>query len=195
MSLTFSDIRKASATLGVTAATVKAVIDVESAGFGFLTDGRPRILFEGHVFWRELKKRGVDPAPLSKTYPSIVYPSWDRSKYRTSAGEWDRLNMAIPINHEAALCSASWGLFQIMGFNHNLCGFATVIGFVAAMNESEASQLDAFCKFIESQKLSRYLAALDWAGFAAKYNGAGYALNKYDTKLAAAYENAVKAGL
>ena len=33
------------------------------------------------------------------------------------------------------------------------------------------------------------LKAKDWAGFAKKYNGPGYAQNAYDQKLRNAYEN------
>src|SRR5690606_20329627 len=36
-------------------AAVKAVNQIESSGKGFLAFGKPRILFEGHVFWSELK--------------------------------------------------------------------------------------------------------------------------------------------
>ncbi|MDR1684863.1 MAG: N-acetylmuramidase family protein [Desulfovibrio sp.] len=194
MALTESDIRNAAASIGVPPAAVKAVVEVESRGNGFLLDGRPRILFEGHVFWKQLKQRRIDPVPLSKTYPTIVYPSWDRSKYRPSVEEWGRLNLAIHINREAALCSASWGLFQIMGFNHALCGYKSVEEFVTAQSESEGNQLTAFCVFIESQRLAKYLVRKDWAAFAAAYNGDGYALNRYDTKLASEYAKAVKAG-
>ncbi len=43
-------------------AVVKAVNEVESSGVGFLIDGRPRILFEGHIFWRQLTSHGISPA-------------------------------------------------------------------------------------------------------------------------------------
>ncbi|MCC6559800.1 MAG: DUF3380 domain-containing protein, partial [Xanthomonadales bacterium] len=45
--------------LEVSVPTLKAVAEVESAGSGFLSDGRPKILFEGHVFSR-LTKRAYD---------------------------------------------------------------------------------------------------------------------------------------
>ena len=38
-------------------AAVKAVNEIESSGKGFLIDGRPRILFEGHIFWKQLKNK------------------------------------------------------------------------------------------------------------------------------------------
>ena len=188
MALTSSDISKAAAMIGVEPCAVQAVLKVESNGHGFLMDGRPKILFEGHVFWRELKDQGVDPAPLSKQYPNIVYPSWTKAHYRTGTGEWDRLETATSINRRAALCSASWGLFQIMGFNYALAGFGSVEEFVDAQKESEAKQLESFCAFMRSQGLILFLAGKDWAGFAMRYNGKDYARNQYDVKLRWEYE-------
>ena len=188
MALSSSDIRKAAEQIGVEPCVVKAVVDVESGGEGFLPDGRVKILFEGHVFWKELQKRGIDPAPLSAKYPNIVYPKWDKSKYKGGTAEWERLNTAATVNREAALCSASYGLFQIMGFNHKACGFDTVQAFVDAQKESEAKQLETFCAFMRSEGLVLFLVGKDWAGFARRYNGPGYAQNQYDTKLRRAYE-------
>ena len=188
MALSFSEIKTSAAFLGLDPCAVKAVLEAESAGSGFLPDGRPRILFEGHVFWKELQARGIDPAPLSGNFPNIVHPRWDRKRYQGGAAEWERLNAAVLISREAALCSASWGLFQIMGFNHAACGFDTVGDFVQAQKESEARQLESFCAFLKSQGHVRFLAAHDWAGFAARYNGPGYAANQYDLKLRRAYE-------
>ncbi|WP_460031339.1 N-acetylmuramidase family protein, partial [Megalodesulfovibrio paquesii] len=171
--LTDADIAAAAAALGVEACAVRAVLAVESLGKGFLPDGRPRVLFEGHIFWRQLVSRNIDPAPLAGKYPNLVYPKWDRSQYRGSLGEWERLNSAALIHKDAALCAASWGLFQIMGFNHPLCGFADVQAFVAAHCESEARQLEAFCAYLRSAGLVAPLQRLDWSEFARRYNGPG----------------------
>jgi hypothetical protein len=193
MALTFSDIRKAAESIGVEPCAVKAVVEVESGGNGFLMDGRPKVLFEGHIFWRELKKRNMRADLLAKRYPDILYPSWTKAHYRDGSGEWDRLNEAINIHTEAALCSASWGMFQIMGFNHAACGFDSVQDFAAAQKESEGRQLESFCAFMRSEGLTLFLLGKDWAGFARRYNGPGYAANQYDVKLRKAYERC-KAG-
>ena len=187
MALSFSDIRKAAELIGVEPCAVQAVVDAESGGSGFLPDGRPKILFEGHVFWKELQKRGIDPAPLASKYPGVIYPKWDRSRYKGGTAEWERLNTAALVNKEAALCSASYGLFQIMGFNHRAAGFGTVRAFVDAQKESEARQLESFCAYMRSEGLVPFLVKKDWAGFARRYNGPGYAANHYDSKLREAY--------
>lgn len=192
MPLSFPDIKKAAASIGVEPCALQAVISVESSGTGCLPDGRPKILFEGHVFWKELQERGIDTAPLYSKHPNIVFPRWDKSKYKGGAAEWERLNLAVSINEEAALCSASWGLFQIMGLNHRAAGFNTVQAFVEAQKENEAKQLESFCTFMRSEGLVLFLVGRDWAGFARRYNGSGYAANEYDTKLQRAYERCKK---
>lgn len=186
MALSSSDIRNAAEQIGVEPCAVKAVVDVESGGDGFLPDGRVKILFEGHVFWKELQKRGINPELLKM--PNIVYPKWDKSQYKGGAQEHERLNAAALVNKEAALRSASWGLFQIMGFNHRLCGFSSVQDFVDAQKESEANQLNSFCQFMKNEGLVLFLKGLDFAGFARRYNGPGYAQNQYDVKMRKAYE-------
>lgn len=188
MALSFSDIKNAAALIGVDPCAVRAVVEVESGGNGFLSDGRPKILFEGHVFWKELQKRGIDPAPLAPKHPNIIYPKWDKSQYKGGSAEYERLNTAALVNKDAAMCSASWGLFQIMGFNHRVCGFDTVQAFVDAQKESEAKQLESFCAFMRSEGLVLFLLGQDWVGFARRYNGSGYAQNQYDVKLRKAYE-------
>jgi hypothetical protein len=91
---------------------------------------------------------------------------------------------------EDAMASASWGAFQIMGFNHRSCGFATASDFAQSLSLSAANQLEAFLEFCKSKHAARYLKSKDWAGFALHYNGPDYARNHYDTNLAAAYRRA-----
>lgn len=187
------DIERAAAELGLEPCILKAVCLVESAGSGFLASGNPKILFEGHIFWKELEKRGIDPKQYSGRYPNIVYRKWDRSQYLGGEAEYGRLREASAINHDAALCSASWGAFQIMGFNHELCGFATVTDYVERQKESAAAQLEAFCAFVGALNLIPALREKAWKKFAKAYNGPGYADNNYDTRLESAYAACVRA--
>ena len=177
---------------GLEFAALKAVALVEANGSGFLPDGRPKILFEGHVFWRELKKQGLDPAKSLPAYADILYPKWDKAKYKGGAAEYRRLEKAERLGVMAARKSASWGMFQIMGFNHALCGFRFLADFLTAMYESEAAHLKAALAFIKSAGLLPALKKKDWAAFAKGYNGPGYAQNRYDQKLTQAYQAALK---
>jgi hypothetical protein len=165
--------------LGCEVAAVRAVIDVESRG-GFLPDGRPKILFERHYFSRLTKGR------FDASHPGISNGKW--GGYGASGGhQYDRLNEAAALDRDAALRSASWGLFQIMGDHCKTLGYADAEAFVAAMVSGEAAQLDAFVAFVKKNKLDDELIRHDWAGFARGYNGPAYRENRYDTKLAAAY--------
>jgi hypothetical protein len=172
------DIEDAATELGCTVAAIKAVIDVESRG-GFLADNRPRILFERHYFSRLTGGR------FDADHPDISNRKW--GGYTGGAAEYGRLGRAIALDRDAALRSASWGMFQIMGDNCGKAGFRGVEPFVEAMVSGEKAHLDAFVSFVKSCGLADELARRDWAGFARGYNGPKYAENKYDVKLAAAF--------
>lgn len=74
--------------------------------------------------YKEIKNKfGLDKAVAAqKSYPTICFPKWDKSKYLGGAHEYKRLEIAKKIDEECALKSASWGMFQIMGFNFAYCG-------------------------------------------------------------------------
>lgn len=189
--LAMADFEACAKRLGIDVATIQAVNRLEASGSGFFRDGRPKILFEGHIFWRQLRLAGLDPKALQGANPGIIYRKWTRKHYRKGVAEYTRLERATAIHKEAALQSASWGAFQIMGFNHDLCGYDSVTDFVSAMYESAGNQLDAFAAFLENQKLVGYLKKRDWAGFAYRYNGPAYRKNRYDQKLESYYRHFV----
>lgn len=186
---------KASAfALGCSSRAVKAVAKVEGGGMG-IQDNRPIILFEPHVFWMELKRRGLKPV-----VSDLCYPIWRTKPYpKSQAAQWARMERAIKINRPAALASASWGMFQIMGFNYAKCGYKTIQEFVNAMYESEDKQLEIFCHYIIKVGLDDELRAFDnpkilslaARQFAAGYNGKYYFKNNYHIKLKTAYLSAV----
>jgi hypothetical protein len=170
--------------LGVDEACLLAVAEVESSGSGFLPPPSelPKVLFEGHVFHRLTNGR------FDADHPGLSYPRWDRTKYSGSvAGEWKRLDAAAALDRNAAFQSASWGTFQLMGFNYPLCGFDDVEVFVAAHKAGAEEQLAAFAHFISRPGFIDALRAKNWRSFAKAYNGPGYAKNRYDSKLADAY--------
>lgn len=178
--------------LGIEPALLKAVQIVEAAGRdGFLSDGRPQILFEGHIMYKEFHKKFPDRDLdyLCKRFSTVFYPKWAKSKYFGGLGEYKRLELAKEIDEECALKATSWGMFQIMGFNHNLCGCKDVFDFVHKMSESHEKQLELMYYFMNNSGCLKELKEKDWAGFAKKYNGPGYAQNAYDQKLRNAYEN------
>jgi LysM repeat protein len=180
--MTESDWQRAANDLGVDVATIKAVAEVEAAGSGFLSNGDPKILFEAHKF------SDMTGGRYDASHPNVSSKSWDSSLYVGGAGEHDRLKDAMVLDESAALKSASWGKFQIMGFNYEAAGYSNVQSFVEAMRSSEGKQLDAFVNFIKSNpSMHQSLQNHDWSTFARLYNGPRYAENHYDTKIAQAY--------
>ena len=171
-------------------AVILAIQSVESGNNGYLPDGRPKILFEGHVFWRQLKNAGINPADHVKGNEDILFERQDRSKYIGGKAEYVRLEKAQKIDRIAALKSASWGEFQIMGFNHKTVGYPDVDSFVESTKQPGAGQIRAVLAFMQNNKLLPLVRGPDkqWAKFARSYNGAGYAKNHYDEKLQKAYE-------
>jgi hypothetical protein len=184
--LTENDYKQAAEILGVEVACVKAVTKVESRGSGFLPIGAPVILFERHWMYKLLKaKLGKEPA-LS----DVVDPK--AGGYKGGTAEHTRLEKAVAIDRECALQSASWGLFQIMGFHYKTLGYPTVQAFVNAAYKSEGSQLDMFVRFLKANPaMLSALKAKDWPKFAKLYNGPKYKDNNYDTKLRDAYAASV----
>lgn len=181
--LTERDYRDAAISLRCDIPSIKAVAAVESLGGGFLPDGRPKILYEAHVFSRLTGGR------FNRTHPHLSSAYWNRSLYGPAGvHQHNRLAEAAQLHRDAALQSTSWGMFQIMGFNWKACAFASLQDFINAMYRDERSQLLAFAEYVKHRRLDDELRAQNWPAFARAYNGPGYAENRYDKKLAAAYK-------
>jgi hypothetical protein len=167
---------------------IKAVAKVESSGNGFLSDGRIKVLFEGHVFHRYTKGK------FANSHPTICYPKWTTKFYVKGKstdirgdGELKRLEQAMALDRRTALMSASYGKFQIMGFNFTVCGYIDVEDFYEAMQVSEGEQLKAFCEYVIHNHMDDELPSHHWTAFAKRYNGPLYFKNKYEIKLAVAF--------
>ncbi len=163
-----------------------SVLTVESRGFGFQADRRPKVLFERHIFHKETGGR------FAAVAPDLSAPSG--GGYIGGAPEYDRIGRALAllkaagVSSEPALRSASWGLGQVMGFNAVAAGFTSAADMVARMAEGEDWQLLGMAKFIVANRLNRHLAKRDWAAFARGYNGPEFWKNQYDVKLKSAFD-------
>lgn len=172
-----------------------AVVEVESAGKSLEQDGRtPCLLFERHVFYRELKKRfGADSAQLRRAVNSgLANSSWQpKTQYKDqgkSASRLDLFRRACEIDRECAIRSCSWGVGQTMGFLAEELKFKNAIQMFEYMVAGGVpAQVECMIREIERKRMIPKLNAHDWAGFAYLYNGAGYKKMSYDTKMAAAY--------
>lgn len=177
--VTPAEIEAFAAEIGCTAKQLSAIATVESAGGGFDTHGRPKLLFERHYFYR-----------LTQGAHGITsYSNPHGGGY--SEDSWEKLGLAAGKDPDAAFASASWGKFQIMGAHWNLLGFSSSLGMAYQMSRSEAGHYSALVHFIRANHMEGKVKALSTdpatcVAFAKAYNGPGYKQNRYDEKLAAA---------
>lgn len=188
--LTQVDIENAAKRLNVEVACLMSVIEVETKNTGFYLNNKPIILFERHQFYKCIKNKsgGNKAIEVFSNNPNICNRL--PGGYGNEGIEWDRLTRARVIDNDSALMSASYGLFQILGLNYDVCGFKDVNSFFDSMCVSEGNQLDIFVNFLLHSRNKAMLLALrnhNWQDFARLYNGSNYQINDYDTKLFAAY--------
>lgn len=191
--LTLTDLQHAAERLGVELAKLAAFAQVEAAGEGFDDCQRPRLLFERHVFFKQLVKHQgeAEANRMAGLYPALC--NTKRGGYQGGPAEWARLQTAMTLHRAAAIESASWGMFQVMGFHWPALGYASADDWLAAMQRSETEHLRAVVGFIEQDPvLHKALKAGKWADVARRYNGPAYKENRYDTKLAEAYDQFTK---
>lgn len=186
--LTIHDMQNGAELLTVPLATMATVAHVESVGEGFTESMHPVVLFERHVFYRQLityiEKNEVDR--LTSHFPDLINPK--RGGYAGGEKEWDRLSRAMAIHPSAAIESASWGMFQIMGFHWRALGYTSSQDWFVAMCRNEVEHLTALCRFIKQDPVMHgALQQQRWEEFARRYNGPAYKDNNYDVKLAQTY--------
>lgn len=180
MKLTEEDYTEAAQRLGCDVAAIQAVAEVEAGPHGgFLPDGAPTILFERHVFHRLTKGEFDNHPDISNAVPG---------GYGKVSEQHGRLEKAAKLNRSAALQSASWGLFQVLGANWSWLKYDSLQEFVNAMYRNEREHLDAFVRFVQVNNLARHLREKRWTQFAKAYNGPNYWKNSYDVKIAMAYK-------
>ena len=171
----------ASEVMSADAATLWAVLSVETSGSGYLCDKRPKILFERHIFHRLTGGR------YDADDPDISFPM--AGGYgQGGAAQYLRLECAMQLDQDAALMSASWGIGQILGENFRAAGFAQISGMISSMVSSEDEQLNGMAKFVTSQGIAQSLSNKNWSDFARRYNGPNYAANNYDGLLQHFYQ-------
>lgn len=160
-------------------ASIQAIAAVEAPRGGYLPDGQVTILFERHLFHRLTDGR------YSQSHPAISNPK--PGGYTTN--EHNRLQQATKLDRNAALMSASWGKFQILGSNWNRCGYSSLQHFITnIITGGEVEHLRAFCGFIRwDPRLHKALKDKDWSAFARRYNGPAYRKHKYDERMKEAY--------
>lgn len=191
--VTHADLVDAAQRLGVTVAHIRAIRAVEAPRGPFDSRGLPAMLYERHVFSRNSDPRGR----FNRRYPNLsANVGFGPGGYGPYDQQVDKLLAACGLDVEAAFSAVSWGAFQILGENARVLGYASPLAMAVAFTESEAGQLDGFVRFVQVNGLGRWLAACkpgdpaSCVPFVQRYNGLGYAVYGYHTKLAEELERA-----
>lgn len=163
---------------------ILAVFIVESEGNAFRNNGDPKILFERHYF------SALTNGRYDMSNPDISNPV--QGGYGLYSEQLEKLNRAYALDPEAAIRSASFGAFQIMGKNYSMCGYIDVAKFHDDMTSRNLDlHLKAFTNYVITDNLQDELRNNQWADFARQYNGKKYKKTKYDTKMAEAYQKLI----
>ena len=172
-----ADITMIAERLGASSAQLRAVAAVESSGGGYDTQGRPKILFERHLFHR------------------LTAGKWTPASFSQSAGggysesSWGKLGAACAKDPDAALSACSWGKFQVLGLHWSKLGYASPWELAHSMTMGEVAHYELFARYIETFGLKdalRKVSAVpaDCRAFASGYNGPAYKKFAYDTRIA-----------
>jgi hypothetical protein len=196
--LTIDQINATATAAGFEPQAVRAVLQVETGGSGYdRKTGWLLIQFEPAWFRRKLSTLLLERIRQAEQATSLLpvqvelLADWKATQSNGVEGqvqERKAFDAATRIDAHAAQLATSWGLPQMMGFNHAACGYKTVEAMVESFRQSEDCQLAAMLRFIKSKPvMANALKAKNWAIFAYYYNGAGYKQFNYDRRLAAAY--------
>lgn len=206
--ITEADYEAAAKELGCEVEVIKAIAKqetgkLEALGVGaFDKSNRPTILYERHIFSRVTKGTYDAKHPdlsSAKEYKAGTAKDKDGKKfddgehYGLFSWQYKKLAKASQLNKEAAIQACSWGKFQVLGTNYQLCGFSSAVAFAKAMCKSEKEHLNVMVSFCKGNKLEAALKSRNWSAIAKTYNGPKYKKNKYDTELEAHYNGFKKA--
>lgn len=175
--LTDKDYCTAAEMLDCHPAMVKAVAQVEASGSGYDKQGRLKLRFEGHKF------RAFTNKTYDQSHPNVSYP-YSQSRHKNHG--YTAFNEAFQLDPTAALLATSWGKFQVMGFNYEDAGYETVNEMVDDYRAGEDRQLFSFVTLIKKWGLADEMqraTLADCRVIAKFYNGADYAVNRYDRKI------------
>lgn len=163
--------------LGCSVKQLKAVSLVESGGSGFDNKGRPKILFERHLFHRFTNGK----------FSVSAYSNSSGGGYKDDS--WAKLGEAASKSVFAAFEAVSWGKFQVLGMWWDELGYASPVEMAYSAVTSEDAHYEMLVRYIEHNKMQGAVRAISTnaatnVAFAKGYNGPAFSKYNYDTKLA-----------
>lgn len=185
--------RRVASRLRVELASIKAVSIVEAGTEGaFLITNEPTALYEAHIFSKLTNHKfdGYRMPGVALDWGILSRRKWHPGTYGPVSKQHERIAAAAKLDRDAALQSASWGLFQIMGMNYKLAGYTSLQYFINAMYRSADDHLEAFANVILTmdQRLAPALREKNWPLFSSIYNGPGYKKTKHHIRMAWNYD-------
>lgn len=183
--LTRSELAAAADMLGCDVPAIQAFASVETGPWGaWLSTGHPAILFERHLFRRLTGGKYDHDSEISNATPG---------GYGRALDQPDRLIRAKRYDVNAAIMATSWGMFQILGMHHRICGFHGPEAFEASMHESVFHHLHAFVCFIRAdERLCKAIVVHDWTTAARRYNGPQHEKHNYAGRLERQYQRFIQ---
>lgn len=165
----------------------EAILEIESGGNAFASDGRLVIRFEAHLFRRYLEDNALfDTYFYHDPQQGHLDQKWRRSPRdgwqpvhlgsddfdANQRQEWEVFSFATKLDRFAALSATSMGAPQIMGFNHKRIGYASPEAMYRAFQRSEVAQTIGFFNYcITDPDLFAAMRQGDWTEIARRYNG------------------------
>lgn len=167
--------------LGCTGKQLSAVASVESSGGGFDNHGRPKILYERHLFHRQTDGK----------WSPTIFSNKSGGGYGQSS--WDKLAAACAKDPDAAFGACSWGKFQVLGLHWSKLGYESPYALAYSCVTGEAEHYDLFARYIQAFGLADELRAItddpeDCRALARGYNGPNYEKFNYHKRIAKAME-------
>lgn len=168
--------------INVTEDHLRAFMEVEARSRGFDREGRPVMLYEPHVFYRNCK----DPKKLDEAIKSgVAYQKWGTKPYPSDS--YSRLAVAVQIDEHAALKACSIGMSQVLVENHASLGYSTPQEMWQKFMDDEEEHVEAMVRFIIVNGIDDDIRHERWDTAARIYNGPGYLKNDYPNKLRRAF--------
>lgn len=166
--------------LGCTVEAINAVASVESSGSGFDATGKPKMLFERHLFHR-LTDGKWSPAIYSNAFGG----GYDQNS-------WEKLIAACSKDPDAAFSACSWGKFQVLGMHWSKLGYASPYELAHSCVRGEGEQYELLARYVETFGLLHAIRTISanpetCREFAKLYNGPNYVKFDYHAKLARAF--------
>lgn len=173
--ITNNDIAALAKEIGCHPATLEAIAQVESSGFGWFPDGRIKLLCEKHKFYQYLpESMRAEAVRRGLARKAWISPKNGGYKEQGSADQRYKIfEDMLAYHREAGFKSASYGTYQIMGFNYATCGFTSPEAMWEAFLDSEANQLEAFGNFLVKNGLRDELRLEQFEKIEEVYNGGG----------------------